>query len=65
MRLIDERAVAVAAELGVEQVDLMNVLEHSARTFYDELHFTPEGAATIGAQVAAAIHAGGFGGLPS
>lgn len=58
MRLMDERAVAVAAEAGAEQVDVMSVLEHSARTFYDELHFTPEGAAVIGAQVAAAIQAG-------
>jgi lysophospholipase L1-like esterase len=55
MRLVDERAVAVAAELGAEQVELMSTLEHSARTFYDELHFTPEGSATVGRHVATAI----------
>jgi lysophospholipase L1-like esterase len=55
MQRIDARASAVAADLGVEQVDLMPELEQSARTFYDELHFTPEGAEAVGRVVAAAL----------
>ena len=59
MRRMDRRAAQVAEDLGVEQVDLMDVLEQSARTFYDELHFTPEGAEAVGQAVASAVLAGG------
>jgi lysophospholipase L1-like esterase len=53
--LIDDRATLVATELGVEQVDLMPMLEPSLSTFYDFWHFTPAGAATVGKIVADAI----------
>ncbi len=61
MQQMDARAVAVATRLGVEQLDVMTGHEggpgliRSARTFYDELHFTPEGAEAVGRTVAAAI----------
>jgi len=55
MRVVDARAEAIARELGVEQVNLMPSLEQSARTYYDDLHFTPEGARTVGRVVADAI----------
>lgn len=55
MRLVDARAAAVAGELGIEQVDLMPRLERSARTFYDDLHFTPAGAEQVADLVAEAI----------
>jgi len=55
MRRVDACAAAVASAAGVEQIDLMPQLTRSARTFYDELHFTPEGAETVGRIVAAAV----------
>jgi lysophospholipase L1-like esterase len=55
MELTDARAARVAADLGVEQIDLNPVLERSARTYYDFLHFTPEGAAVVGRAVAALL----------
>ncbi len=55
MRLMDETASAAARDMGVEQIDLMPVIEHSTRSFYDLLHFTPAGAEAVGAAVAKAI----------
>jgi lysophospholipase L1-like esterase len=55
MRRIDERAAAVARAAGVEQVDLLPRIERSARMFYDELHFTREGAEVVGRVVAEAV----------
>jgi hypothetical protein len=55
MRALDKRAEGVCQELGVEQVDLMPVVEQSARTYYDFFHATPAGARTIAAAVAAAV----------
>jgi lysophospholipase L1-like esterase len=55
MALVSERAAAVADELGVEHLDVMPVLEPSLETFYDFVHFTPEGAARVAAAVAAVI----------
>ncbi|MFT3768566.1 MAG: hypothetical protein QM820_24230 [Minicystis sp.] len=55
MRRIDARAVSVAESLGMEHVDLLPRLERSTRTFYDYLHFTPEGAEIVGRIVAEAI----------
>jgi hypothetical protein len=55
LRRIDERATIVAKEEGVEQIELNSQLERSARTFYDELHFTPAGAADVGRCVAKAL----------
>ncbi|MGH7437654.1 MAG: hypothetical protein ACRENE_18405 [Polyangiaceae bacterium] len=48
MRAMDARVSAVAASAGVEQVDTLATLERSRRTFYDELHLTPEGAEEVG-----------------
>jgi hypothetical protein len=55
MRAMDARSSAVAASEGVEQVDTMATLERSARTFYDELHLTPEGARVVGRLAAEGI----------
>src|SRR6185312_4841943 len=55
MRAMDARAVHVAESLGIEHVDVPGRMEHSAHTFYDELHFTPSGAEQVGRLVAAAL----------
>jgi hypothetical protein len=55
MALVSTRAAQVADELGVEQLDGMSVLEPSLATFYDFVHYTPAGAATVAQAVAAAI----------
>ena len=52
MELADARTARVAADLGVHQIDLIPVLERSARTYYDFLHFTPVGAEVVGRVVA-------------
>lgn len=53
MELTDARTARVAAELGVDQIDLIPLLERSDRTYYDFLHFTPGGAEAVGRVVAA------------
>ncbi|HYC76748.1 MAG TPA: hypothetical protein VEI02_03875 [Planctomycetota bacterium] len=53
MELVDARMARVAEEEGVEHLDLRSGLEHSLRTFYDFLHFTPEGAEAVGRRLAA------------
>lgn len=55
MRAVDGVATRVAAECGVEQVDLMPVLDRSLETYYDFLHFTPAGARVVGEAVAAKV----------
>lgn len=55
MRKVDERAVQVAEELGIEHVNLLPDIDRTNRTFYDFLHFTPEGAERVGGLVARAI----------
>jgi hypothetical protein len=55
MRAMDTRAAEVATSMGIEHVDVSSRIEHSARTFYDELHFTPAGAREVGEAVAAAM----------
>lgn len=62
MRKVDARAVAVAEEAGVEQVDLMPRLAQSREIFYDDLHFTPKGAEIVGRAVAEAVMGEGRGG---
>lgn len=57
MRQVDERASTIAKGLGVEQIDLMPVLERSFEIYYDELHHTPKGCAVVGEHVARAIAA--------
>ena len=55
MSLLDARASRVAAELDVEQLDLMPQLERSLRTYYDVFHLTPAGARAVAALVTAAM----------
>jgi lysophospholipase L1-like esterase len=55
MACVDERAAAVATALGVEQLDLMPILERSLGTYYDGFHATPAGARTVATATAAAI----------
>ncbi len=55
MRAVDEAGSRVARDMGVEQLDLMPVLERSFDTYYDFLHFTPKGAEGVGNAVASAI----------
>lgn len=52
MTEMDRRASKIALEVGVEQIDVASRMERSARTFYDELHFTPAGAEQVGRIVA-------------
>jgi hypothetical protein len=53
--LMDRRVEAVCRDVGIEQVDLMPLLEPSLATFYDFWHFTPAGGAVIGKAVADAV----------
>ena len=55
MALLDARAARVAAELDVEQLDLMPILERSLNTYYDWLHLSPAGARAVAAAVTATI----------
>jgi hypothetical protein len=55
MALLDARAARAAHELGVDQVDLMPLLDPSARTYYDFFHATPAGARIITSAIAAAV----------
>jgi hypothetical protein len=53
MTLTDARTARVAADLGVDQIDLVPLLERTGNTYYDFLHFTPGGAEAVGRVVAA------------
>lgn len=55
MRLIDARATEIVRETGVEEIDLMPLLERNLDIYYDELHHTPKGCAIVGEIVARAI----------
>ena len=55
MARLDAEASAIARELGVEQLDLMPVLDQSPKTYYDTFHATPAGARIVAETVAAAI----------
>jgi lysophospholipase L1-like esterase len=55
MALLDVRAARAALELGVEQLDLMPVVEPSAKTYYDFFHATPAGSRAIAEAVAAVV----------
>lgn len=55
MTLLDAEASRAAHELGVEQVDLMPVIEPSAKTYYDFFHATPAGSRAIAEAVAAVV----------
>ena len=55
MAMMNARAARVAAELGVETVDLMPVFEPSLETYYDFFHLTPAGARIVAAAIAGVI----------
>jgi hypothetical protein len=55
MREIDARASAIARSVGVEQLDLMPLIERSLDMYYDEYHHTPKGCTVVGTKVAEAI----------
>jgi hypothetical protein len=55
MARLDARASRAAHELGVEQIDLMPIIEPSAKTYYDFFHATPAGSRAIAAAVAAVV----------
>jgi lysophospholipase L1-like esterase len=55
MALLDARALKVAEQLGVEQLELQTLLEPSLDTYYDYTHFTPAGARTVAEAVAAVL----------
>jgi lysophospholipase L1-like esterase len=55
MACLDAKAASIAGELGVEQVDLMPILERSLATYYDGFHATPEGARVVARVIADAI----------
>ena len=52
MRAVRKLAARACDDAGVEQLDLMPILERSANTYYDHLHHTPAGAAMIASVVA-------------
>jgi hypothetical protein len=52
MRLVDERVTRVAAELGIEAVDLMPVVPPTFDLWYDEMHHTAKGCERIGKALA-------------
>jgi hypothetical protein len=51
-RAMNQRAARACEELGVEQIDVMSMLECSTATYYDHFHHTPAGADTIARTVA-------------
>jgi lysophospholipase L1-like esterase len=55
MHQMDERAAAVAEDLGVEHLDLKAVLEPSLDDYYDYTHFTAVGARKVAHAVAGAL----------
>ncbi|OLB97375.1 MAG: hypothetical protein AUH30_10385 [Candidatus Rokubacteria bacterium 13_1_40CM_68_15] len=55
MALVDKRAARVAEAVGVEQLDLMPLVECTLKNYYDFCHFTPAGAMAVAQAVAAAI----------
>ena len=55
MSLVDARASSVATAMGVEQIDLMPVLERSLVTYYDCHHMTPAGSRAVATAVGTAM----------
>lgn len=55
MGAVDRAAERVAAEEGVEQLDVLSQLDLDLDTFYDYLHFTPGGARHLAQLVTAAL----------
>jgi lysophospholipase L1-like esterase len=55
MASLDARASRIARALGVEQIDLMSILEPSLGTYYDFFHLTPSGAMDVASAVAQTV----------
>jgi hypothetical protein len=55
MALVDAKAADIAVAHGVEQLDLMPLLDRSLATYYDGFHLTPAGAKAVASAVAAAV----------
>jgi hypothetical protein len=55
MALVDAKAASIATARGVEQLDLMPLLDRSLATYYDGFHLTPAGARDVATAVAAAV----------
>lgn len=55
MSRLDARAAAVAGALGIEQLELMPILEPSLRNYYDGFHLTEVGARQVADAVTATI----------
>ena len=55
MASLDARAHRIAQALGVEQIDLMSLLEPSLNTYYDFFHLTPSGAMVVASAVAQTV----------
>jgi len=55
MALLDARAARLAQAAGVDQLDLMPVLERSLNTYYDCFHATPAGSRVVAAAIARAV----------
>jgi lysophospholipase L1-like esterase len=68
MELLDACVVRVAADHGVESIDLSSVLEPNLTTYYDYFHLTPAGARRVAAAVARTLarapHAAADGEVP-
>jgi hypothetical protein len=58
MRKIDARVVAVARDLGVEEVDLRPVVPPTFEFWYDETHHNARGCERIGNAIARKITGG-------
>lgn len=55
MSQLDGGAVKVAEELGIEHVDLRATLPSNLTNYYDQMHFTPTGAARIADALASVV----------
>jgi lysophospholipase L1-like esterase len=58
MRAVNGVQERVAAELGVECLELQGGVPMDFEHFYDDLHFTPRGARWVGAAVASVVREG-------
>lgn len=55
MAQMDARAARASADLGVEQIDLMPILERSLSTYYDFFHLTPAGSEKVASTIVATL----------
>ena len=55
MGLMDRRLASICDEMGIQHLDLRSAVEPNVENFYDQIHFTPQGAAIVASKVAEAI----------